>query len=109
MLRSPSRFVLPALVAVVLVLSGCGQQTQPTAYGSGYQANFTFGCENQVKAEGGPRAPKTYCKCVYQGLVKRVSFADAKKFEEQQATAKAGQIKVPKNIQAVLDSCTTGA
>ena len=29
-----------------------------------------------------------YCKCVYDGMVKKVPFSDAKKFEDDQANAK---------------------
>ncbi len=110
-MRRPSTrlLVLPVVVALGL-LTACGQQTQPTSYGDDYESNFMFGCKQQVKipedAEGGPQAPEDYCKCVYKGLKDKVPFDDAKKFEDQQADEDAGQIKVPKNIQAVFDSCT---
>jgi hypothetical protein len=109
-LRRPSpRLLLLPLVGALVLLSACGQQTQPTGYGQDYKDNFMFGCNQQSKMYddpgGGPQAPKDYCNCVYKGLVEKVPFDDAKKFEEQQADEKAGQIKVPKNIQTVFDSC----
>ena len=111
-MRPPSfRLLVPVVAVFTLVLAGCGQQTQPTSYGADYKSNFIFGCNQQVKSPDGvgPRAPKDYCNCVYKGLVDKVPFDDAKKFEEQQADEKAGQISVPKNIQAVFDSCKKAA
>ena len=111
-MRRPSiRLLLLPVVGALLLLTACGAQTQPTGYGDDYKNNFMFGCEQQAKipedVEGGPQAPKDYCTCVYKGLVEKVPFDDAKKFEDQQADEDAGQIKVPKNIQAVFDSCKT--
>lgn len=99
------------LISVALVVSsallavGCGQQLQPTSYDETYRKNFMFGCSEQSKDQGGPQASSTFCGCVYKGLVEKVNFDDAKAFEEQQAKEDPGRIKVPKNIQAVMDSC----
>jgi hypothetical protein len=96
-------------VVVLGLLAGCGEQTQPTGWGPDYKANFMFGCHEQVKIPedqaGGPQAPKDYCECVYDGLHEKVSFDDVKAFEDKQADEKAGEISVPKNIQAVFDKC----
>jgi hypothetical protein len=106
----PVRMLVPAVAAFALFLTGCGQQQQPKSYDDdAYTTNFKFGCEQQAADRGGPQAPKDYCKCVLAGLKEKVPFDDAKKFEEQQADEKAGQITVPKNIQAVFDSCDKGA
>jgi hypothetical protein len=106
----PARLLLlPVVAAVAVFVTGCGAQTQPTSYDDAYEANFTFGCKQQAADEGGPQAPEDYCKCVLDGLKDKVPFDDAKKFEEQQAEETAGDIKVPKNIQSVFDSCTEAA
>jgi hypothetical protein len=110
----PLRSILLCLaVAALPVLSACGQRTQPNEYNADYEKNFMFGCNEQKNVPeddpedttAGPQAPEDYCKCVYDGLKKKVNFEDAKAFEEQQAEEDAGQIEVPKNIQSVFDSC----
>lgn len=97
------------VASVVLFAAACGQQLQPTSFDQTYKDNFMFGCHEQSTipddAAGGPRASTSFCQCVYKGLVEKVSFDDAKAFEEQQAKDQAGDIKVPKNIQAVIDGC----
>lgn len=107
------RSILLAVAAASLLMSACGQVTQPSDYGDAYEANFMTGCNTQKVVPGedpkvttlGPQAPKDFCKCVYDGLVKKVSFPDAKKFEEQQATESAGNITVPKPIKTIIDGC----
>ena len=107
------RSILFAVAAASLLLTACGQHTQPTEYGDAYEANFMTGCHSQkvVPEENpkvttlGPQSSKDFCKCVYDGLVKKVPFEDAKKFEEQQATEDAGNISVPKPIKSVIDGC----
>lgn len=113
--RHPARILLSAcgLVAVLLASAGCSAQTQPRSYGPDYEANFMFGCtgvepNSDGEYENPKLAPADYCECVYDGLVKKVPFADAKEFEEQQAEESAGKIKVPKGIQAVYDACAKG-
>ena len=111
--RSPRSIILGVAVASLMTLAACGQHTQPSEYGEAYEENFMFGCQEQASVPGenpddttvGPQSPKSYCECVYDGLVKKVNFDEAKEFEEQQAEEDAGQIEVPKNIQAVFDSC----
>ena len=111
--RSPRSILLGVALASMLALSACGQRTQPTGYGEDYQKNFMLGCneqtavpeENPEVTTPGPEAPKNFCECVYDGLVEKVPFDDAKKFEEQQAKEDAGDIAVPKPIQKVIDSC----
>ncbi len=112
--RSPRSIILGVVVVSLMTLAACGQQRQPTEYNADYEKNFMFGCNEQksVPEEDpndttvGPQSPKSYCECVYDGFVKKVNFDDAKAFEEQQAEENAGEIEVPKNIQAVIDSCT---
>ena len=107
------RLILLAVAASSLVLTACGQHTQPTEYGEAYEANFMTGCHSQKVVPGenpkdttvGPQSSKDFCKCVYDGLVKKVPFEEAKKFEEQQATESAGNITVPKSIKSIIDGC----
>lgn len=102
----PFRPLLLGAVVAALVAFGasCGEQLQPTSYDATYQKNFMFGCHEQTNNDG-PQAAEDFCRCVYKNLKEKVSFDDAKKFEEQQAKEEAGQIKIPKNIQAVIDGC----
>lgn len=98
-----------ALVALAGVACG-GVEQQPTEYGQDYEDNFMFGCtgvepNSDGQYEDPSLAPVSYCECVYEGLVEKVPFDDAKEFEEQQAEEEAGQIEVPDNIQAVYDDC----
>jgi hypothetical protein len=95
------------------MLSACGQATQPSEYGADYEKNFMFGCNEQQEVPEedaadttpGPQASEDFCQCVYDGLQDKVPFEEVKQFEEQQAEEDAGEIEVPKAIQAVIDSC----
>jgi hypothetical protein len=96
-------------VAVALV-TGCAGQTQPREYNAAYEANLMFGCTGvQPNADGEYEdptlAPVSYCECLYDGLKEKVPFKDAEEFEKQQAEDEAGEIEVPKDIQAVYDDC----
>ena len=136
--RRPVQIVAATLVLVLggLALSACtGGQTTVRNYGDpanttggkDYYDNFMFGCTNvepsppgatPVKSTSAYVPPKSgfegfdYCKCVYDGMDKKVPFPDAKAFEDEQANAKKNadgtyNITVPKNIQTVMDSCSS--
>ena len=98
------------MVSALILLAGCSQQTQPREYGEQYEKNLMIGCTGvEPNDQGKYRDPTlgsvAYCQCVYEGLKEKVPFDDAKKFEEQQAEEKAGEIVVPKNIASVYDAC----
>lgn len=103
------RSMLPALVLVVLVAASCTGQRQVEVYSDQYEKNFMFGCHTQQSipedSAGGPQSSDDYCKCVYKGLEEKVPESQVKEFEEQQAEQDPGEIKVPKPIQSVFDSC----
>ena len=133
--RRPVQIVAAVLVLMLggLALSACtGGQTTLRNYGDpanegakDYYDNFMFGCTNVEPDPAGatPTKPTSeykqtqpgyegfdYCKCVYDGLEKKVPFSDVTAFEDEQATAKkqpdgSYDITVPKNIQAVMDGC----
>ena len=98
-------------VSAVAVIPGCGQQRQPTEYGTDYRENFMLGCtgkdkDGKVPSNGEVLASEAYCVCVYDGLHDKVPFDEVRKFEEQQAEVDSGEeIEVPKNIQKVFDGC----
>lgn len=102
--RRSALAVGPVVAILVLFAASCGQQLQPTSFDETYKKNFMFGCHEQTN-DHGPQASEDFCRCVYKGIVDKVGFDDAKKFEEQQAKEDAGKIQVPKNIQAVIDGC----
>lgn len=98
------------MVSVVTLLAGCSQNQQPREYGEQYEKNLMIGCtgvepDEQGKYRNPDLGSVAYCQCVYKGLVEKVPFDDAKKFEEAQAEEKAGEITVPKNIASVYDAC----
>ncbi len=133
--RRPVQIV--ATMAVLLLggsaLSACtGGEPRLGDYGKpsdqdakDYYDNFMFGCTNvepdpagatPTKATAAYEPPQQgyegfdYCKCVYDGLEKKVPFADVTAFEDEQAKATkqadgSYDITVPKNIQAVMNSC----
>ncbi|MFZ4516907.1 MAG: hypothetical protein ACOYOP_00850 [Microthrixaceae bacterium] len=108
--RSRPAAVVLAAVSVVMLLAGCSQNQQPREYGEQYEKNLMIGCtgvepNDQGKYRNPTLGSAAYCQCVYKGLVEKVPFDDAKKFEEQQAEEKAGEITVPKNIASVYDAC----
>jgi hypothetical protein len=97
------------------MLAGCGVNPQPTEYGKDYRENFMLGCtgvdtEGNVPDGGEELASESVCECIYQGLVEKVPFDEAKEFEEQQSEAESGSdIEVPDNIQTVIDDCADPA
>ena len=134
--RRPVQIVAAVVVLMLggFALSGCtGGQTTIRNYGDpanttggkDYYDNFMFGCTNiepnpsgatPVKSTPAYVPPKAgfegfdYCKCVYDGMEKKVPFSDAKAVEDEQANAKKNadgtyDITIPKNIQTVMTSC----
>lgn len=107
--------VTVGLVAVLtLVVASCGVNPQPKDYGADYKNNFMLGCtgvdpETGESPEGYQQlASEKQCLCVYDGLVEKVPFDDAKAFEDAQAEAESGSdIKVPDNIAAIFKGCET--
>lgn len=103
------------LVAVLtLIVASCGVNPQPKAYGDDYKDNFILGCtgvdpETGESPEGYEQlASEKQCTCVYDGLVEKVPFDEAKEFEDAQAEAESGSdIEVPDNIAAIFDDCET--
>ena len=101
-----------ATVAGLMLLGACGVNPQPTDYGEKYQENFMVGCtgvdtEGDVPSGGEKIAPVSTCECIYDGLVEKVPFDEAKAFEEAQADAESGDdIEIPENIQSVYDDCS---
>jgi len=98
------------LVLLAFVSSACSGQTQPRDYGDVYQANFMIGCTGVEPEENGTFTNPSlgsvpYCDCVYQGLVEKVPFDQAKDFEEQQAASQPGEITIPDNINQVYAAC----
>jgi len=90
------------VVLALVVLAGCSGQQQPTDYGEDYKQNFMLGCTGV----DGELASESQCECLYKGLEDKVDFDDAKTFEEDQEKAESGDdIKIPDNIQAVVDDC----
>ena len=109
--RPKSVLALLGVLVASAALVGCSGQTQPTDYGAQYKANFMFGCTGVEPNSNGDYnneklLSQSDCQCIYKGLVDKVPFDDAKKFEQQQSEASSGSdIKIPKNIQAVEDAC----
>jgi hypothetical protein len=111
------RLRLAALGAALLVVPmACGVNPQPTDYGDDYENNFMLGCtgrfqdgdnEGDRSSDAKVFAPEDVCQCIYDGLVEKVPFTEAKEFEEAQAEQEAGDIEVPENIQKIIDECDT--
>lgn len=103
------------MVLVVMVASvACGVNPQPTDYGEQYESNFMLGCTGvdpetgEVPNGGELLAPEDECGCIYDGLVEKVPFDEAKEFEDQQSEAESGaDIEIPDNIAAIIDDCNT--
>ena len=101
--------------AALLVPLACGVNPQPTDYGEDYENNFMLGCTGifQDGDYAGERssdakvfADPDQCQCIYDGLVEKVPFSEAKEFEEQQSEAESGEdIEVPDNIAKIIDEC----
>jgi len=119
-MRPASRTIrrMSLLVVCAVALVGCGGQVRdPTEYGEvntdgkGYYGNLMYGCTgNEPDEDGvyeaGDLGTPDYCRCLFNGLKQKVPFADAKKFDEDQAKADPGELTVPKNIASVRTACS---
>lgn len=110
-----------SMIAVVsIALTGCaGGQPQPRDYGEantnneGYFGHFMLGCTGVEAEDGEYRDPtvasEDYCRCVFDGLKDPgdgVPFSEMQAFETAQAEAENSEdIKVPRNVQRVMDRC----
>lgn len=110
--KGMATFGLAAMLTIIV--SSCGVNPQPTGYGDAYRDNFILGCtgvdpETGESPEGYEQlASEKQCTCVYEGLVEKVPFDEAKDFEDAQAKAESGSdIKVPDNIAEIFDGCKT--
>ncbi len=104
--------LVAVVAAVTMSLSACSVNPQPTKYGDDYKDNFMLGCTgvdpktDEVPYGGELLASNKQCECVYNGLVEKVPFDEAKKFEEDQAKAASGaDIEVPDNIAKIFAGC----
>jgi hypothetical protein len=112
-----------ALMAVALVLPlACGVNPQPTEYDDTYEKNFMLGCTTREDSNGNIPAPdeegepnpdaralasESECVCIYEGLLEKVPFDEAKEFEEQQADVESGdEIEIPDSISKIIDGCS---
>jgi hypothetical protein len=135
--RRPVQIVAAVLVLMLggSALSACtGGEPRLGDYGKpadteakDYYDNFMFGCTNVEPDPAGATPTKAtaaytppqdgyegfdYCKCIYDGLEKKVPFADVTAFEDEQAKAKKNadgtyDITIPKNIQSVMAGCAS--
>jgi hypothetical protein len=113
--RSRGRLAAGLLALLFVVPLACGVNPQPTDYGQDYEDNFMLGCTGRFQdgdnageesSDAKVSAPEDECQCVYDGLVEKVPFSEAKEFEDQQAEADSGdEIEVPDNIQSIIDEC----
>jgi hypothetical protein len=118
-MRSASRSIrrMSLLVVCAVALVGCGGQVRdPDEYGDvnsdgeGYYGNLMYGCTGDEPNDAGEYkdtglGTPAYCECLFKGLKEKVPFADAKKFDEDQAKAEPGELTVPKNIASVRTAC----
>ncbi|MFV0315608.1 MAG: hypothetical protein ACK5O2_01440 [Microthrixaceae bacterium] len=102
-----------AIGATAAFVASCSVNPQPTSYGDDYEENFMLGCTgvdpdtNEVPEGGQTLAPEKDCQCIYDGLVEKVPFEEAKKFEEDQSEAESGaDIEIPDNIAKIIADCT---
>ena len=111
--RAPGARALFVAVAALVLPLACGVNPQPTDYGEDYEKNFMLGCTGvdpetgEVPNGGEKLAPEDDCACIYDGLVEKVPFEEAKDFENEQAEADSGEdIEVPDNIASIIEDCT---
>jgi hypothetical protein len=103
------------VVALALVLTGCGRQKEPTSY-SGAKDAFITQCTKQATEDNQASdvvtkisSPKTYCTCVYDQLSKDGGY-DFSKFKSvnkdlrESSTAK----ELPKAFQDAYKTCKPG-
>jgi hypothetical protein len=70
--------MLAAIAVTGLLLAGCSQGNEPTAYDETTEANFIQGCTGE--GTGATGASSDYCQCAYRYFVDNVPFdADAAK------------------------------
>ena len=82
--RRRSRFLLlAACAAVVLLVTACGDEGEPTSYDGTVEENFMRGCEVAAEADPAirPVAPR-YCGCAWNRLIAEVGFDDFKKLDD---------------------------
>lgn len=86
---------MPAALALAgLLLAGCAQGNEPTAYDETTQANFIQGCTGEGTGTTG--ASSDYCECAYGYFVDNVPF-------DAEAAKEAGLPEDP-NFVAVNDA-----
>ena len=100
----------------LLLPLACGVNPQPSEYGDDYEDNFMLGCTGLEVETGEPPvggsvlAPEDECACIYDGLVEKVPFEEAKEFEDEQAKAESGaDIEIPDNIASIISDCQTAS
>ncbi len=109
------RAVLLVLACAVPLVSCTGQTPDPKEYGDvntegeGYYGNFMYGCTGVEPTDGEYVDVKLenpdFCTCVFRGLKETVNFSEMKEFEDAQADAEPGELKIPKNIESVRKKC----
>jgi len=110
--RVPRPRALFLAAAALVVPLACGVNPQPTDYGDDYESNFMLGCTGvdpdtgEIPNGGQKLAPEDECACIYDGLVEKVPFDEAKDFENEQAEAESGdEIEIPENIAKIIEEC----
>lgn len=103
--------VMAAAAIAMVAVTACGVNPQPTKYGDDYRDNFMLGCtgidpDNESPKGYAPLASEKQCGCVYEGLVDKVPFDEAREFEEAQAEADSdADIEIPDNIARIFEDC----
>jgi hypothetical protein len=110
--------MLAVLAVAGLLLAGCNQGNQPTAYDEVTEDNFIQGCTGE--GTGSTGADPDYCQCAYRYFVDKVPFdADAAKeaglpeepnFVQVNDALKQADDAMPESIeQAIAAECGTSA
>ncbi len=82
--RRGTRFLLlAACAAVVLLVSACTDEGDPTSYDATVEENFLRGCEVAAEADPAirPVAPR-YCGCAWNRLIAEIDFEEFKKLDD---------------------------
>lgn len=102
------------VAAMTVLVAGCYQNPDPTAWGPVAKANFVRACSTEVVARGGTTtsiaiATPTNCRCVYAAMVQKynLSWDAMKAYESRQASAKAGAPPPtpPKALSKAIADC----
>ena len=76
--------ILLALVALALLMAGCGDSGEPEEYNATVEENYVKGCELAIDESTRLTATKNdVCKCAYEEIKANITFEEFKRVDDK--------------------------